>query len=154
MRTAVLALLTLAVIACSTSSSDVPKYTTKVESLAGDTWSVHIDSNSTMSQEDVKRALLTEAARATIDRGKIFLIVHALNYDGSVVNVNENTGPDVAQPPQTPTSTEPAVSSEVSFSRQRSGDIRFTIFRELPAGNRVFDASQLLDKLGRGEMPM
>ena len=150
----VIALLALTIAACSTSISDVPKYTTKVDSAGGDTWSVHIDSNSSMSEEDVKRALLTEAARATIDRGKIYLVVHALNYAGSFINVDEATGPDVAQPPQTPTSSEPAVRSEVSFSRQRSGDIRFTVFRELPAGNRVFDASQLLDRLQRGEMPM
>lgn len=150
----VIALLALMLAACSTSSGDIPKYTTKVESAGGDTWTLHVDSNATMSEEDVKRALLTEAARATIDRGKIYLVVHSVNYGGSVINVDETTGPDVAQPPQTPTSSEPAVRSEVSFSRQRSGDIRFTIFRELPAGNRVFDASQLLDRLARGEMPM
>ena len=68
--------------------------------------------------------------------------------------MQEQTGPDVAAPPQTPTSSEPPVRSEVSFSRQRSGAVRFTIFRELPAGDRVFDASQLLDRLKRGEMPM
>lgn len=150
----VIALTTALLVACASSSSDTPKYTTKVESAGGDTWSVHLDSVTSMSEESVKRALLTEAARATIDRGKIYLVVHDLTYGGSTVNVAESTGPDVAQPPQSPTSTEPAVRSEVSFSRQRSGDIRFTIFRELPAGARVFDASQLLDRLGRGEMPM
>ncbi|HEX6100910.1 MAG TPA: hypothetical protein VF432_31620 [Thermoanaerobaculia bacterium] len=152
MRT-VIALATALLVACASSSSDTPKYTTRVESVGGDTWSVHLDSVTTMSEEAVKRALLTEAARATIDRGKIYLVVHDLAYEGSTVNVDENTGPDVA-PPQTPTSSEPAVRSEVSFSRQRSGTIRFTVFRDLPAGNRVFDASQLLDRLGRGEMPM
>jgi hypothetical protein len=152
MKTAI-ALATVALLAaCASSSSDTPKYTTKVESVGGDTWSVHLDSVTSMSEEGVKRALLTEAARATIDRGKIYLVVHELNYGGSTVNVAENTGPDAA-PPQTPTSSEPAVRSEVSFSRQRSGDIRFTVFRELPAGARVFDASQLLDRLQRGEMP-
>lgn len=153
MRT-VIALATLAMMACSTSSSDTPKYTTRVESIGGDTWSIHLDSVTTMSEEGVKRALLTEAARATIDRGKIYLVVHELAYEGSVVNVDQNSGPDVASPPQTPTSTEQPVRSEVSFSRQRSGAIRFTIFREIPAGDRVFDASQLLDRLKRGEMPM
>ena len=140
-------------LACSTSSSDTPRYTTKIEAVEGDTWTLHLDSVTTMSEEGVKRALLTEAARATIDRGKIYLVVHDVRYEGSVVNVEENTGPDAA-PPQTPTSTEPSVRSEVSFSRQRSGTIRFTIFRELPAGTHVFDASQLLDRLKRGEMPM
>jgi hypothetical protein len=106
-----------------------------------------------MTEDGVRRALLTEAARATIDRGKIFLVVHDLTYEGSVVNVEETTGTDVA-PPQTPTSSEPPVRSEVSFSRQRSGAIRFTIFGERPAGARVFDASALLDQLKRGEMPM
>ena len=152
MRT-VFALATALLVACSSSSSDTPKYTTHIESLGGETWSLRIDSVTTMSEEGVKRALLTEAARSTIDRGKIYLVVHELAYAGSVVNVKENTGPDVA-PPQTPTSTEPPVRSEVSFSRQRSGTIRFTVFRELPAGEHVFDASQLLDRLKRGEMPM
>ena len=114
---------------------------------------LHVDSVSTMTEDGVRRALLTEAARATIDRGKIFLVVHDVTYGGSVVNVEETTGTDVA-PPQTPTSSEPSVSSEVSFSRQHSGAIRFTIFRERPAGTHVFDASQLLDQLKRGEMPM
>jgi hypothetical protein len=155
MRTVIALLtLTLTLIACSSSSSDTPKYTTRVEAVEGDTWSLHVDSVSTMSEEGVKRALLTEAARATIDRGKIWLVVHDLTYGGSVVNVEEQTGPDVAAPPQTPTSTDAAVRSEVSFSRQRSGSVRFTIFGEQPAGNRVFDASQLLDRLQRGEMPM
>lgn len=153
MRT-VIALATLVMVACSTSSSDTPKYTTRVESIGGDTWSIHLDSVTTMSEESVKRALLTEAARATIDRGKIYLVVHELTYEGSVVNVDQSTGSDVASPPQTPTSTEQPVRSEVSFSRQRSGAVRFTIFREIPAGDRVFDASQLLDRLKRGEMPM
>ncbi len=151
MRT-VIALATLLIAACSTSSSD-PKYTTHIDSLGGDTWSLRIDSVSTMTEEGVKRALLTEAARATIDRGRIYLVVHELTNEGSVVNVEEKTGPDAA-PPQTPTSTDPAMKSEVSFSRQRTGAIRFTIFRELPAGAHVFDAAQLLDRLKRGEMPM
>ena len=152
MRT-VIALATLAFLACSTSDPAVPKYTTKIEAVEGDTWTLHVDSVSTMSDEDVKRALLTEAARATIDRGRIYLVVHDVTNEGSVVNVEETTGDDPS-PPSTPTSTDQPVRSEVSFSRQRSGSIRFTIFRELPTGARVFDASQLLDRLKRGEMPM
>jgi hypothetical protein len=152
MRTAI-ALVTLFLVACSSSNPDNPRYTTRIEAMEGDTWTLNLDSVSTMSEEGVRRALLTEAARATIDRGKIFLVVHDLTYGGSVVNVEETTGTDVA-PPQTPTSTEPSVRSEVSFSRQRSGAIRFTIFGERPAGARVFDASQLLDQLKRGEMPL
>lgn len=143
----------LFLVACSSSSPDNPRYTTRIEALEGDTWTLHLDSVSTMTEDGVRRALLTEAARATIDRGKIFLVVHDLTYEGSVVNVEETTGTDVA-PPQTPTSSEPPVRSEVSFSRQRSGAVRFTIFSERPAGARVFDASQLLDQLKRGEMPL
>lgn len=140
-------------VACSSSAPDNPRYTTRIEAVEGDTWTLHLDSVSTMTEDGVRRALLTEAARATIDRGRIFLVVHELTYGGSVVNVEETTATDVA-PPQTPTSSEPSVRSEVSFSRQRSGAVRFTIFRERPAGARVFDASALLDQLKRGEMPM
>lgn len=141
------------IVACSSSSTETPKYTTRVEAIGGDTWSLHIESVTTMSAEGVKRALLTEAARATIDRGMIYVRVHELTYEGSVINVHDDTGRDAA-PPATPTSTEQPVRSEVSFSRQRSGAIRFTVFREKPEGDRVFDASQLLDRLQRGEMPM
>ena len=148
-----IALAAFAIVACSTSTSDTPKYTTRVESIGGDTWSVHLESVTTMSREDVKRALLTEAARATIDRGMIYLRVHEVLYEGSVINVHDDTGRDAA-PPATPTSTEQPVRSEVSFSRQRSGWVRFTIARERPEGDRVFDASRLLDQLKRGEMPM
>lgn len=137
-------------VACSTS--DVPKYTSKIESMGGDTLALHVETQSVMSDDDLKRALLTEAARATIDRGRIYLVVHEVANEGTVVNVKETTGPDPA-PPETPTSSQQPVSSEVSFSRQRNGTIRFTIFREIPAGNRVYDASQLLDRLKRGEMP-
>ena len=152
MRT-VIAFAAAMIVACSSSSPETPKYTTRVEAIGGDTWSVHLDSVTSMSEEGVKRALLTEAARATIDRGQIYLRVHELIYEGSVINVRENSGPDAA-PPATPTSTEQPVRAEVSFSRQRSGAIRFTVFRERPEGDRVFDASQLLDRLQRGEMPM
>ncbi len=153
MRT-VLALATaLLVVACASSDSDNPRYTTKLEPAGGDTWSLRVDSVSTMTEDGVRRALLKEAARTTIDRGGIYLRVHEITYEGSVVNVEEDTGPD-AVPPQTPTSSEPAVRSEVSFSRQRTGLIRFTTFRERPEGVRVFDASELLDRLQRGETPM
>jgi len=149
MRT-ILALAAATLVACGSSS---PKYTSHIESIGGDTFALHLESVSTMSDDAVKRALLTEAARATIDRGRIYLVVHEVTNEGSVVEVEQTTGTDPS-PPQTPTSSEPPVSSEVSFSRQRSGTIRFTIFRELPAGDRVYDASQLLDRLKRGEMPM
>ena len=147
-----MALATLAFLGCG-SAQDVPRYTTRVEPVGGDTWSLHLDSVTTMSPEDVKRALLTEAARAAIDRGMIYLRVHELLYEGSVIEVHDDTGRDVA-PPSAPTSTETPVRSEVSFSRQRSGSVRFTISRERPEGERVFDASRLLDQLQRGEMPM
>lgn len=153
MRTAIALATALLVVACATSSDDNPRYTSKIENAGGDTWSLRIDSVSTMTEDGVRRALLTEAARATIDRGGIYLRVHELTYEGSTVNVEEDTGPD-ATPPQTPTSSEPAVRSEVSFSRQRSGMIRFTTFREKPDGTQVFDASELLDRVKRGETPM
>ncbi|MGZ5474807.1 MAG: hypothetical protein ACXWG4_12695, partial [Thermoanaerobaculia bacterium] len=121
MRT-VIAFAAAMIVACSSSSTETPKYTTRVEAIGGDTWSVHIESVTTMSAEGVKRALLTEAARATIDRGMIYLRVHELTYEGSVINVHDDTGRDAA-PPATPTSTEQPVRSEVSFSRQRSGAI-------------------------------
>jgi len=147
---AILTLAAATILACS--SSDTPKYTTRIESVGGDTFALHVDSVSTMSDDAVKRALLAEAARATIDRGRIYLVVHEVTNEGSVVEVEQTTGTDPAAP-QTPTSSEQPVRSAVSFSRQRSGTIRFTIFREIPAGNRVYDASQLLDRLKRGEMP-
>ena len=146
-----LAFVAATLAACS-SAPDAPKYTTKIDSIGGDTFALHLESVSTMSDDAVKRALLTEAARATIDRGRIYLVVHEVSNEGTVVNVEQTTGADPA-PPQSPTSAEQPVRSEVSFSRQRSGSIRFTIFREIPAGNRVYDASQLLDRLKRGEMP-
>lgn len=154
MRTAIALAVLALVAACSSSSPDNPRYTTRIEAMEGDTWTLHLDSVSTMSEEDVRRALLTEAARATIDRGRIYLLVHDLNYEGSVVNVEENLGPDVADvaPPQM--SPQTPVRSEVSFSRTRSGSVRFTIFRERPSGDRVFDASELLDRLQRGELPL
>lgn len=148
------AILTLAAatfVACSSTPS-APKYSTNIESIGGDTFALHVDSVSTMSDDAVKRALLAEAARATIDRGRIYLVVHEVTNEGSVVEVEQTTGPDPSSP-QTPTSSEQPVRSAASFSRRRSGTIRFTIFRELPAGDRVYDASQLLDRLKRGEMP-
>jgi hypothetical protein len=146
-----LALAAASILACS-ASLDSPKYTTKIDSIEGDTFALHVETVSNMSEDALKRALLTEAARATIDRGRVYLVVHEVSNEGSIVNVEQSTGADPA-PPQSPTSAEQPVRSEVSFSRQRTGTIRFTIFREIPAGNRVYDASQLLDRLKRGEMP-
>jgi len=147
---AILTLAAATILACS--SFDTPKYTTRIESVGGDTFALHVDSVSTMSDDAVKRALLAEAARATIDRGRIYLVVHEVTNEGSVVEVEQTTGTDPSSP-QTPTSSEQPVRSAASFSRRRSGTIRFTIFREIPAGNRVYDASQLLDRLKRGETP-
>jgi hypothetical protein len=139
-------------LACSSSKPDSEKYSTHVETTGEDAFVVRITSITSMSAEGLKRALFTEAARATIDRGRIYLRVDELRA-GSAMNVEGRTGADPTAPPSSPTSYDPSYRSEVSLSRQREGSIRFTIFRERPTGERVHDASQLLDQIKRGELP-
>jgi len=136
--------------ACSSSTPDSGKYTTHIESVGDDVYVIRVASIASMSEDALKKALLAEAARATIDRGRIYLRVVEVSA-GSAIDVEGRAGVDPAQPP---TTNEPAQrSSQISLSRKREGSIRFAIFREIPAGDRVYDASQLLDRLQRGETP-
>ena len=143
MRRALL-IATLLALACSSST---PEYTTHVESAGNDVYVIRIESITSMSEDALKKALLTEAARATIDRGRIYLRVVEVSSGGSTMNVEGRTGVD----PNAPPSPDPVYRSQVSLSQRREGSIRFAIFREIPAGDRVYDASELLDRIKRGE---
>lgn len=136
------------VIACR--SSDVPPYGTNVAGSVENGLVVTVSSKEGMSRETLTRALLREAARTTIDRGAIYLRVDQIGEQSSVeLEERSRSGPDNATVDPQATSD----SSEVSIGRRRSGTIRFSVSRaELP-GKNVFDASALLDKIGRGELP-
>jgi len=138
--------LLIATLFAGACSSSAPDYTTHIEPAGEDVYVIRMESNTSMSEDALKKALLAEAARATIDRGRIYLRVVDLSA-GSATDVKGTTGVDPTAPP----STDPAYRSQVSFSRKREGSIRFSIFREIPAGDRVYDASQLLDRIKRGE---
>lgn len=141
-----------------------PAYTSRIDAAGASTFVAHVSSDSGMNEDVVRRALLTEAARATIDRGAIYLVVQELTTDSSTQRresqpaITNNAAPEAG--PQSnatfPTApdAEAAGRSEISFVRVRNGNLRFSISGERPAGLNVFDASQLLDMLGRGEMPV
>jgi hypothetical protein len=162
MRTAVTALLlcTLSLAGCTLRS---PRYSSRVDAVGDSKLVVHVSSDSGLSSDALRRALLTEAAHAAIERGAIYLAIEEITTDGSIQRrETQSTRPGTTSPeidPQSPGSTpsapsvEPAIRSDISFVRVRNGSIRFSIARERPDGVNVFDASRLLDTLGRDEMP-
>jgi hypothetical protein len=137
----------LPMLACSSSD---PKYSTKIETIGEEGILLRIDSVTSLSERDLKAALLREAARATIDRGRMYLRIGDLSTSSSM-DVKQTTTPGTTGYPAP--AAEPGYTSRTSVSRSRSGTIRFTIHREEPGGERVFDASRLLDQVSRGELP-
>ena len=93
----------------------------------------------------MRAALFTEAARATIDGGNVFLRVENVSADSSVAMKESGTP---AVDPVTKSG-----SAGVSLSRHKSGVIRFRASRERPASGEVYDASELLDRIKAGSIP-
>jgi len=150
MKSSTALLVLLITLSCS---SGRPPYTSDLESTSDASFVLTLESTNPMSADDMRRALLTEAARATIDRGRIYLRVDDLATD-SRFNVRETVTTDSATPPtQASNLPEPAYRQEMSVSRRRSGTVRFTVFSESPGGSSSYDASRLLDRLQRGELP-
>ena len=134
-------------------SSGRPPYTSNLQSTNDASFVLTLEATNPMSADDMRRALLTEAARAAIDRGRIYLRVDDLSTD-STFNVRERMTTDPSTPPErASTPPEPAYRKDVSVSKQRNGTVRFTIFKESPGGGTSYEASRLLDQLQRGEMP-
>ena len=141
-----LALPMILFLACSSSP---PQYTKHMNASAGGAITIQLDGD--MSASAMRAALLTEAARETIDRSNLYLRVEELTTDTSV-DVKQQTNVSTAPAP-TPSPNDPyrpPQTAGVSLSRHRSGVIRFTASREQPASGEVYDASQLLDQVRAG----
>jgi hypothetical protein len=145
-------LIVFLLAACS-SSAPSDDYTKRVDAIGDNAFAVSITSVKSMSVDSLRRALLTEAAHATIDGGNVWLRVDDIT-SSSRTEVTEKSGTAALPEPGYEGSTEPTYRSEVSLSRERSGTVRFTVSREKPEGANVFDASQLLDRLRRGDVPV
>jgi hypothetical protein len=136
-------LLLLLILAACTSS--VPKYTKNLTSDSSGATTIRLESVTDMSASAMRGALFTEAARATIDAGNLYLRVDEITEDSSIA-VKEKTDPN-------PDPVTRSRSSSVGLSRHRSGVIRFRSSREKPPGENVYDASDLLDRIKRGSVP-
>lgn len=144
--------IVISLIAVSCSSADGANAYSKrlVELESGETL-ITVTSESGMSQENLRKALLTEASRTAIDRGAIYLHIADLR-EGDAVTVVERTG-SASEQSSGPSAGETTEKTGFSLGRQRSGEVRFTVSREPIAGTNVFDASALLDGLRRGQLP-
>src|SRR4051794_6598756 len=118
-------------LACA---SNVPPYTSHVEQREPNSFVVSLDSTGNMSSDDMRRALLTEASRATIDRGGLYMRIDDISTE-SHLNMESSVSADPnAQPTTEPHqgSATGTYKSDVSLSKRRSGAVRFTIFKERP----------------------
>lgn len=132
----------LFIAACSSS---VPRYTKNITKDSTGATTIQIESVTDMSAADMRASLYTEAARATIDQGNIYLRVDEVSTDSSIaVKETADTTPD----PVTK-----STSASVRLSRHRSGAIRFHTSRERPSAGKVYTASDLLDQIKAGSVP-
>lgn len=132
-------LVLLIAMACSSSA---PQYSKNVAKDASGAVTIRLESVTDMSASNMRAALYTEAARATIDQGDVYLRVDENSSDSSI---------DVKQTAQTePDPVTKQRSANVGLSRHRSGVIRFRTFREKPASGEVYSASDLLDRIQAG----
>jgi len=139
-------------VACSSSSS-LPAYDHTLTTAPSGELVLHVDSVADISARALRAALFTEAARETLNRGQIYLRVDEVST-GEGVDVSRQTHVDPigSTPGGGGTPTVPS-SSEVSFSRHRSGEIRFVPSKEAMTGERVFEAARLLDEISAGRIP-
>lgn len=144
------------IAACSTGT-----YTPRIEVRSEKDLTIHLDHLSAVSSEEMMRLLLTEAAHQTIDRGAIYLRIDTVSIGDSSVQFEKDTNQtrDVARAPSTAEGTSDidqllGVVERFTIESERSGSIAITIGRERPPGERVFEASKLLDELHRGALPV
>ncbi|MHB0968488.1 MAG: hypothetical protein ACYC7A_08880 [Thermoanaerobaculia bacterium] len=152
-----LALLCLFLSACR--SSGVPRYSTRVEPLSEHTFVIRLETAQRFADAEFIAALLTEAARATIDRGALSLRIEALSTNAStaLTPTNDVIGvpprvPDVGNPDiSDPERNDPTAGASINVERIRTGEVRFTVGRDL-SGQNVFDAAALLERVRRGDV--
>lgn len=153
-----LALLCLCLSACR--SSGVPRYSTRLEPLSGHTFVIRLETAHRFADAEFVAALLTEAARAAIDRGALSLRIEALSTNASteLTPTNDVVGvpprvPDVGNPDiSDPERNDPTAGASINVERIRTGEVRFTVGKDLPGPN-VFDAAALLERVRRGDVP-
>jgi len=164
-----LTLLLLSAAACRTSI-DEPLYHSEIKGAGENLYVVSIDSEAGISEDSMRRALLTEAARGAIDHGGIYLRVDDLSMDEKNKTETRRTATTAIAPPASPVggdvstanqpnpqpnpATESAFDTVTTYTQHRTGRVRFTIFHDPPppaAG--IYDASKLLDALKHGQIP-
>lgn len=155
----ILALVCLCLSDCR--SSGVPRYSTRIEPLSEHTFVVRLETGQRFADAEFVAALLTEAARATIDRGALSLRVESLSTNASteLTPTNNVVGlpprvPDVGNPDiSDPERNDPVAGASINVERIRTGEVRFTVGRDL-SGPNVFDAAALLQRVRRGDVPL
>ncbi|HUO84939.1 MAG TPA: hypothetical protein VM534_07495 [Thermoanaerobaculia bacterium] len=156
-RPLIVTTLLFASFACSSSTSDT-NYTRRVERAGDDTLVVFLDSATGLSEEDLRTALMREAARAVIDQGGIHLRIESLRVGSrTLLEQKSTTGTEMPSgDPDRPANfpSEEQQSSAVSISRERNGSIQVTYSRGPLQGANVFEASALLDRLSAGDTPL
>ncbi len=160
-RLLIVASLLLLVMACR--SSREPNYTKHIEAIDDHSFMVVLDSARGLSEENFRMALLREAARDVIERGGIWLRVDTMEVGRHTVVERardttvrvEGSSPEPGErypyDPAVPNSSQYV--SGVSVARERSGEISVTFGPTDLAGANVFEASKLLDRLSRKELP-
>jgi hypothetical protein len=157
-----LALLTTLLLLAGCRTSGAPDHTSRLETSPDGSLTIHVDSDS-MTEEEVRRTLLIEAARATIERGGIYLRIEEITDASSLAVRNRQPAETTPEPPAaTPENpgavpmapaADPAARTEMTVRRESTGRIRFTVLRERAEGERVFDASRLMDDVHSGKVP-
>lgn len=147
----ILALGTLAlVVACAST----PQYNKDITTSPSGAVTIRLDSVGDMSAAAMRSALLTEAARETINRSEVYLRVEELSTDTSIDVKKQTEVPVAPAPTSSPNDPyRPPQTTGVTLSRHRSGVVRFVVSRERPANGEVYDASQLLDQIRAGKTP-
>lgn len=143
-------------VAAGCVSRDVPKYSSQIEPAGDQSFVIRLQSDHGLTSEQVRRALLTEAARAAIERGSVHLRVDAIldsakpqarRAEETVPRVPNVSQPDVEKALR----GTPWAINAVELDRMRTGYVRFALVPPGETSGNVFDASALLDRLRRGD---
>lgn len=142
--------ISLIAVSCSTGNGANP-YSKRLVELENGEILLTMTSESGMSEESLRKALLSEASRTAIDRGAVYLRIEELRA-GNAVTVVERTA-SASEQSTGPSAGETTEKTSFSLGRQRSGEVRFTVSQDPLAGANAFEASSLLDQLRRGQLP-
>lgn len=150
---------TLLLLISSCRSSGVPAYHADTKAIDSTSLILTLDSSSGLSPDEFRKAVLTEAAHAAIDRGATYLRVDTLSFDDQVLwsgmldvrmtRPDENAGAALQPVP----AVERPGDTGLTRTHRRTGVARITIAKDALSGEHVFDAAKLLDDLREGRIP-